>query len=264
MTTQTHVRPKRFYVPDGDGYLPKGLTISPWRGDSQNGVALGLIMSHALTAEPHYQAGHIARFTLDILRPAPAQRTVVRWRVARNGRRVQLLEGELESGGVVAARASALIVAPSGPAPDARPAPPPPSPPETAPEHAVIPAGTGLETRLVETRDAAASGRQSLWVRVVADIVEGSPATPVSAAIAAADFGASCMREYRKAWTSPNLDIAVHFARAPRGEWVHTACKPMALGAGIAIIDHHLSDRDGLFGRAHQTLYFSPVKRAAA
>ncbi len=264
MTTEAQVRPKRFFVPDGDGYLPKGLTISPWRGDSMNGVALGLIMSHALTAEPHYQAGHIARFTLDILRPAPAQRTTVNWRVARDGRRVQLLEGELESGGVVAARASALIVAPTPPFPEARANRPPPIPPQDAPERAVIPASTGLETRLVASRAEAADGRQSLWVRVSADIVEGFPATALSTALAAADFGASSMREYRKDWTSPNLDIAAHFSRTPRGEWVHSSFKPMALGSGVAVVDHVMSDLDGVFARAHQTLYFSRVKQAAA
>jgi len=262
-STSEQVRAKRFYVAEGDGFVPTGLSTSPWRRDSQNGLALGLLMTHTLVRRPEAAQGHLARFTLDILRPAPAALTTIAWRVARGGRRVQLLEGELIAGGEVSARASALFVAPTGPPPPPREMHPPPVSPEDALERTVLARGTGVDTRLVERRTESPTGRQSLWVRVEADVVPGAGATPIGAAVAASDFGGSSLRDYSKEWTYPNLDIAVHFSRAPRGEWVHASTLPMMLGRGTAVIDHHLSDRDGPFARAHQTLFFGRIREAA-
>jgi len=264
MAAEPAARRKRFFVAEGDGFVPTGLSTSPWRRDSQNGLALGLIMAHTLGARPEAADGRLARFTLDILRPAPAQLTHVAWRVVRGGRRVQLLEGELKAGGEIAARASALFVAPTSPTPAGQVLRPPPLRPENAPpDWLLMPRETGLHTLRAETRAESRSGRQSLWLRVEADIVPGSPASPVATAIAVSDFGGSTLREYGKGWTYPNMDIAVHFSRTPRGEWVHASSAPMMLGHGVAVVDHQLSDLDGPFARSHQTLFLSRRREAA-
>jgi hypothetical protein len=256
-------RRKRFYVAEGDGFVPTGLSISPWRGDAQNGLALGLMAVHTLEARPEAKAGKLARLTLDILRPAPAQLTRVTWRVARGGRRVWLLEAEIIAGGETAARASALFVAPAGPAPDAQPLRPPGALPQDAPERLIMPRGTGLLAVRDATRAEARSGRQSLWLKLTADIVPGSPASPIATAVAISDFGGSTLRDYSADWAYPNMDIAVHFSRTPRGEWVHAASAPMMLGHGVAVVDHHLSDLNGPFARAHQTLFLSRRQKAS-
>jgi hypothetical protein len=264
--TTAPARRKKFYLPEGGGFAPMRLAGSPWRGDAQNGVALGVLMAHTLETRADTGGGRLARFTLDIMRPAPAQLTQVTWRVARAGRRVRLLEGILEAGGVEAVRASALFVSPTGPTPPPQPLVSPGAPPDEAPEPPFVPIETGLEMRVLRRGRLTQAGervQQSVWVRLLAEAVPGGGTSTLAAAIAIADTGGASLREYTADWTSPNLDIAIHFSRTPRGEWVHAATAPMVLGNGVAVIDHRLSDVDGPFARAHQTIFYTPRRGAA-
>jgi acyl-coenzyme A thioesterase PaaI-like protein len=251
---------KPFYTREGDVFMPTGLSTSPWNRATQNGVALGVVMSHTLNEEVGAAHARLARLTLDILRPAPIGPTRVVWRALHDGRRVRLLQGELEADGVIAARANALLVAPSGPTPEAQSQLPPAISPEQATDETIVPRQTGLETRIVQRGrvDLSAARRpHRVWLRVEAEITPGAPASPVSTAMAAADCGGSSLGPLGAEWNSPNLDITAHFARAPRGIWVQTEAEPMMLGNGVAVINHRLSDRDGEFARAHQTLFFT-------
>jgi len=267
MTEPSEPRRKRFYLPEGDGFTPTRLSGSPWRGDAQNGLALGLLMAHTLETQADTGGGHLARFTLDIMRPAMAQLTHVNWRVARGGRRVRLLEGVLEAAGETAARATALYISPTGAPPPSMPLVSPGGPPETTTERPFVSREAGLDMKVGRRWSVDASGEscdQSVWLRVEADIVPGFGASPTATAIAAADIGGSTIRAHARDWTYPNLDIAVHFARQPEGAWVHAATRPLVLGSGVAVIDHRFSDTRGAFGRAHQTLYFTRGARSAA
>jgi hypothetical protein len=264
MTTTPDHEPKPLYRPDGGGFAPTSLSASPWQADAQNGVSLGALMAHTLGVQANPEGAYLARFTLDILRPAPRALTRVVWRVARAGRRVRLLEGELEAGGVIAARASALFVAPDGPAPPALALVPPAIPPEEAPPRPLNPRESGLESRLIQRGQPSEGVKLSLWVRVKAPIVPGAWASPITTAIAAADTGGAALGDYGAAWNFPNLDIAVHFARAPHGDWVHVDAEAMVLGNGTAVINHRLSDRQGAFARGHQTLFLTRRQPRAA
>jgi hypothetical protein len=248
-----------YFLPDGDGFVPTPLSFSPWVADAQNGVALGLLMAHTLERQSQLRREHIARFTLDILRPAPAAHTRIDWRALPAGRLARRLEGGLVAGGVVAARATALLVARGRPGPPAQMLQPAIAPPEEATDR-VTSRESGLEVRLIKDAAAVVSGKRlvrTVWVRVRADVSLGDRASPIATAIAAADTGAFSLGEYREGWNFPNLDIAVHFSRAPRGEWVRVDAQTLMLGTGIGVIDHHLADGDGAFARAHQTIFFS-------
>src|ERR1019366_3131992 len=102
---------------EGPHSLPQMQTPSPWRRDAQNGVALGLLMAQTLEAEIDLDREQLARFTLDILHPAPFAPTRISWRVTHADDRVRLLEGLLEARGLKAVRASALVLASSEAAP---------------------------------------------------------------------------------------------------------------------------------------------------
>jgi hypothetical protein len=257
---------KTFYVPAGDGFRPTALTMSPWRSDAQNGVSLGMLMVHTLETRADTGGGRLARFSLEIMRPAPRTLTHVAWRVARSGRRVRLLEGVLSADGIEAARVNALIVSPTGEAPPPMPLAPPGLPPEGSSTPSLMPFKSGLDMRLKRgaLTETGQRLRQRMWMRLLADIVPGVAPSPHAVALAVSDTGGACMNDYAKDWTWPNLDIAVHFSRTPRGEWVHASSDALVLGAGVATIDHHLSDIDGPFARAHQTLLFAPRRGAAA
>jgi hypothetical protein len=265
--TETSALPRKtFYVPEGDGFRPTGLTMSPWRSDAQNGVSLGMLMVHTLETRADTGDGRLARFSLEIMRPAPRTLTHVSWRVATSGRRVRLLEGVLSADGVEAARVNALIVSPTDEAPPPMPLAPPGPPPEGPASPSPMPYASGLDMRYQRRGGLAETGervRQSMWMRLLADIVPGVAPSPHAVALAVSDTGGASMNDYATDWTWPNLDIAVHFSRTPRGEWVHAHSDALVLGAGVATIDHHLSDVEGPFARTHQTLLFAPRGSAA-
>ena len=91
-----------YYGVDGDAFLPTALCASPWRRDAQNGVALGLLMAQTLEAELDPGREQLARFTLDILHPAPFAPTRISWRATHADARLRLFEGVLEAEGLKA------------------------------------------------------------------------------------------------------------------------------------------------------------------
>jgi len=249
-----------FFHQEGEAFAPTALSANHWHPDAQSGVALGLLMSHTLQAQPEAANGRLARFTLDILRPAPALPTRVAWRLANSEGTVRLLEGELEAGGQVAARASALFVDPTAASPPAMPLVPPIAAPEDAGKAPAMARQIGLEPRFLSVGRLGPSGERTphvLWLRLEADITPGVRASPISTAVAISDFGGSALGDYGSAWNFPNVDIAVHFARQPEGEWVQTRVSPLLLGENVGIIDHRLSDRRGPFAHAHQVMFFT-------
>ena len=61
-----------------------------------------------------------------------------------------------------------------------------------------------------------------------------------------------------KGFTFPNLDIAIHFNRMPRGEWLLIDALTESAGNGLAIVSSVFSDREGVYGRGHQILFVTP------
>jgi acyl-coenzyme A thioesterase PaaI-like protein len=125
----------------------------------------------------------------------------------------------------------------------------------------MLPLEMGLESRLIQR--GAAGGDQPLgrvWVRHLAPVVAGGARHPVIAAVLAADFGGSLSSGVeREKWTSPNVDIAIHFLRPPRDEWVLVEARALLLGNGGALIESELSDRSGLFAHVNLTLVLAPA-----
>jgi Thioesterase-like superfamily len=250
-----------YYGVDGAHFLPSALCASPWRPDAQNGVALGLLMAQTLEAEIDPAREQLARFTLDILHPAPFAPTCISWRLAHADARVRLFEGALEARGVKAVRGSAVVVAAGKPASSERREGL--TPPDEASDRDLN-QRSGLSVRMVKGKPQAAHVKETVWVRVDANIAAGRPASHIATAIAAADTGAISLSKYRSDWEFPNLDVAVHFVRPPQEGWLRVDTEPMMLGAGICVINHRISDGAGPCARAHQTLFFSHRRRESA
>jgi acyl-coenzyme A thioesterase PaaI-like protein len=255
-----------FFEPAGDGFTPNAIAGSPWGPGQLNGVAIGGLLAHSLLAAHPPQDMNIARFTLDILGRAPMAPIQAHWRPLREGRRTTVVEGRLVVEGADVARATALFVRKAeegGPATIF--APPDPLPQEAASADLMMSLKTGLESRLLQRGAAGADqplGR--VWVRPITSIVAGFSVDPVAAAVIASDFGGGLSSGIdRAAWTSPNVDIAVHFVRPPRDEWVLVEAQTLLPGNGSALVETRLSDRFGLFGQAHQILAVAPAPRRA-
>ncbi|HSC03719.1 MAG TPA: acyl-CoA thioesterase domain-containing protein [Solirubrobacteraceae bacterium] len=96
-----------FDVVDGR-FVATQLASGPWDTNAQIGGAPAALLARAFELVPAADGLMLARLTYDFIRPAPIGPVSVRASVARDGRRVQLLEGAMLAGGVEVVRARAL------------------------------------------------------------------------------------------------------------------------------------------------------------
>lgn len=238
---------------------PLHAATGPWDPGFQNGVALSGLMAHVFETTPSAEGMDVARFHIDILKPTPMRPFRITVTPVRDGRRLQVLDAELRVDGELTARASAVRLR-RAETPTASVGPPP-APPEAWPPRLLSPRRpifSMVESRQRQGPDGAA-GYGAAWFRLTGDIVEGCPITPFVQMALVSDMGSGQARvvDYRT-HTFANIDISVNLARAPRGDWVLLESEAVSHGEGRALVNTLLSDREGKFARAHQTLFIDP------
>ena len=98
-----------------------------------------------------------------------------------------------------------------------------------------------------------------MWVKFDIEMAAGTPMSPLVRAAMLGDMGSAIGSSFPvRDWTFPNLDISIHFNRAPRGEWVLLESLTEGAGNGLAIVSSTFMDRDGVYARGHQTLFLEP------
>ncbi|MDO7842061.1 thioesterase family protein [Sphingomonas immobilis] len=255
--TEDATAAQAFFEPTATGFLPTGAAASPWDGAHLSGVAIGGILAHAIDGVSGGMS--VARLTIDILGTAPRAESFLTVTTRRDGARIRLVEAELSAGGRVSARGTALLVraieTPAVESPLAYP------PPESFTDAAQTnrPALRGATQRRIVYGDLRESGPGAMWSRVAIPLVAGTPLSPLVRAAMLGDMGSAIgsvlpVRDY----TFPNLDIAIHFSRMPRGDWLLIDALTDTAGNGLGIISSTFSDRDGVYARGHQTLFISP------
>jgi len=247
--------------PDG-GFAPDWIARSPWREGVQNGLAVGGLMAHIMLEARPPEGMNIARFTMDILRPAPMATTRAVWKTLRDGRRTIVMEGVLLAGDdTEVARATALFVRRAVEGAPATRFPPPDIHPDDAPREYMLPRGMGLESRLIQKgTPSTPQPKGRVWVRQDAPTVADGAMHPIVCAVQAADFAGSLSSGIdREKWLSPNVDIAIHFVRPPHQEWVLVESEALLLGNGAVTVEAQLNDLDGLFAHSHVTLVTTAV-----
>ena len=239
------------FVQEGGCFVPTGIGVSPWTGKTIGGVPLAALSAHLMNGLPA-PAGvmHPARFAIDIFGAVPMAPLEGEARIVRDGRRVQLLEAELRSGGRTWARATMLRVredaTPPGDAPLTRPLP-----------------GADAPQQRSELCDAVqigerGQGKGARWVNFRPDTVAGEPLSPIERAVMIADFGSGIAPLFSMdEWTFANLDITLYLARLPRGEWLLIDAVSESAGNGVGLAHGLLGDRDGMFGRSTQTVFLA-------
>lgn len=250
-----------FYVPDGDGYLATELTRGPWDPDSQHAGPPCALLGRELDRAGSLERGRVTRASFEILGPVPMARLTVGANVIRPGRSVELIEGLMEHEGrpVVRARAWRIRTL-SIDAGEGRAEPDPVAGPEAAKERPFFPSGddlgyqTGMETRFVYG-GFTEPGPALAWMRMRVPLVAGECPTPLERVLVAADSGngVSSPLDYRR-WMFINADVSVSLRRPPRGEWVGLEATTYIEPDGIGMSDTRLRDRDGMIGRATQSL----------
>jgi hypothetical protein len=217
-------------------------------------------MAQALEAQPARAPMAFARFHLDILRPTPIAPFRVECAPTRDGRRMQLLEAKLVMDGEVLAHAVGLRLRLAET--PLIPTPPPASQPEMfAPKSRPGrgPMAELLDARTVHGGDWDTLGPAAVWLRFEGDLIAGEPLSPFVAAAMACDFGSGLSSILpRRSHTWANVDVSMNLARTPQGPWLLVEAETVTQGEGRALVNTSLSDRQGVFARAHQTLFVDP------
>jgi hypothetical protein len=245
---------------DGNRVVTSPDAAGPWDPRMQHGSAPAALVVWAAEAIPTSVPMQIARVTIDLMRPVPVAPLTIATEVLREGRKIQLCGIKLLAGGVVVVSATVLKIKTQAEV----------LPPEVGDLPLELP---GPDQSMVEPADHTGSpftkcismraargrfgmvGSASIWFRVNAPLIAGSPVSQAMRAVVAADFsnGTSSALDFSE-WTFINADLSVNLARQPVGEWIllDGECWIGPDGAGLAM--SRLADQRGYFGRAIQSL----------
>lgn len=278
-----------FYVPDAgdpERVTSTELTRGPWNGEAQHAGPPAALIARAIERCEGIGDGPeeriVGRITFEILKPVPIAPLRVRTRLARPGRRVDMVEAELSGEGgepLVRARAWRLLTSqvelPAGLASEEQESPAQragrpggesgtPAPPDTLPAASdFFPTGfdVGYHTAM-EYRFATGSflepGPAVCWMRMRQPLLAGEQPSPLQRVLVAADSGNGISATLGiDRYLFINVDLSVHLHRMPRGEWIWLDALTVPEPTGIGLADTMLGDGSGPIGRACQTLLVS-------
>lgn len=235
-------------------------TRGPWSLDSQHGGPPAALLGRAFELLPSDAPMRVSRFTIEILRPIPLAPLRVESKIVRDGKRVQLGEAALlaDDDPVALARAWRIRAADDAGAPEIlEPAhlPAPLDCPELEfppdPEQSYM---HGMEWRIA--KGTPFNGPSIVWFRMRVPLVEGEQPSPLTRTLAAADCGngISAVLDL-SSMLFINVDLTVHLAREPRGEWVALNAQTSIDPNGIGVATTTLWDEESQLGEGAQSLY---------
>jgi Thioesterase-like superfamily len=254
-----------FYERDGELLVPTELTRGPWDPVAQHGGPPAALLARAVERLDGGADFQVGRITLEILRPLPIAPLRAEARVARPGRRVQLVEASLSDGDGELMRASAWrirrerVELPA--AAIARPEPPPGPDRGRARDFFDTGQESGYHTAM-EARFVSGAFREPgpavVWLRMRYPLVSGEEPSPLQRVMVAADAGNGVSATLDLArYLFINVDLSVHLERMPAGEWLCLDAVTLPQPTGVGTADTVLSDEEGRIGRAVQTLMVS-------
>lgn len=269
------------FVRNDDGTVtPTSLSRGPWDPNALHGGPVAALLAGIVDAHPALVPMVVSRLTVELLRPVPLAPLSVDATVLREGKRLQVLDITVSSGGTEVARCRALrqrrSVVPLPAAADEAgagtiDAPPAPGPDELTRAAATwgLDGGEAYHSHAVDHRFAS-GGWEELgpvvdWTRLVVPVVAGEAVTAVQRVAAVADFGngISAVLPFDD-YVFINPDLTIHLFREPVGEWVclDTVTRLGCLdgrtgpftGSGVGMAESALSDERGRIGRSVQSL----------
>jgi hypothetical protein len=255
-----------FYERDGDRFRATELTRGPWDPGAQHAGPPAALLGYAFEGLPESEDFQVGRVTFEILRSVPIAPVRAQARVARPGRRVQMLEAELSDGDgevLMRARAWRIRTAEVEVPPEAIVDAKPPPPPEQAAETGFFPTGqehgyhSAMEIRFV-SGEFVEPGPATAWLRMRRPLVAGEEPTPLQRTLVVADVGngISASLDFRR-FLFINVDLTAQLERMPVGEWIGIDAVTLPQPSGVGSSDSVLYDQTGRIGRALQTLLIS-------
>jgi hypothetical protein len=249
-----------FYERTGDtAFVATSATQSPWDERLQHGSPPTALLARAMTANHPRAEMRIARLAVEFLGPIPLATMNVRTRVVRPGRRIEMIEGAIESDGreVVVARAWRIAVGPMHSVPPAATeADNVPAVPEARSEPQWIQDfgyGRAFDWRFVHGERGF--GPAAVWARPRVTLIAGEAAHALDHALLVADSANGISRELpMNEWifVPPSLSLALE--RYPDGEWTLLEARTTLSRDGLGISASRLADTAGYFGVGSQAL----------
>jgi hypothetical protein len=249
-----------FFLPRGAAFLATEATRGPWDEAHEHAGPPSGLLGRALERFQPRDDARIVRATIEILKPVPIAELEVEVAIARPGKRVELLEAVLTSGGdaVLKARAWRLRTATLALTDPPREALPGPETGRWEPFFQGA-ADVGYHTHM-DWRFLRGSFREmgpaTAWLKMKVPLLPDEVPSPLVRVLVAADSanGVSCALDPRE-YVFVNTDLNVFLHRVPEGEWVGMDSKTILDPSGVGLTETVLHDRSGPVGRALQTLY---------
>jgi hypothetical protein len=247
-----------------DLYVPTQAALGPWTDQSLHGGPPTMLMAREIERFQSDLDMFVTRLTVELLRPVGKARLMVRCRLVRPGRKVQLVEASLWRDEDEVARATALRIRRAKVEVPESTEPPPHALSETSGEW-TGPYGPGPAYHLlgVEIRTPReARGELApnwAWFRLKLPLVPGEEPSGLVRICAAADLpnGISYIVDPRKiSYVNPDLTVYVH--RLPVGDWVMVEARTWLEPHGTGLAEGALYDTVGRIGRSVQALLVEP------
>lgn len=248
---------------DAETFVATGATASPWDARMQHGGPPTALIAHAIAAAHPRDDVRIARVASEFLGAIPIGTMRVRTRVARPGRRIEMIEATIEIDGrdAVTARVWRIAVQPLGTVP---PGATPPEPVPAVPDDKPVPRwldfgyANAVEWRFVH--GGYAPGPAAAWGRPRIPLVAGEETAPVERALLLADSANGISGELRMGewlFVPPSLSIA--FERYPATEWVLLDARTTMASDGLGVTTLRLADERGWIGYGTQALFIEKM-----
>jgi hypothetical protein len=250
---------------DDDRFRATALTRGPWHPDHQHAGPPSALVCRAIErAAAKDGLTHLARLTVNLMRPAPIGECSVEVATDYVGRSAGHFSGRLIAQGKDVVRFTALMQREEdSPIPEGTAGHPPPKAPN---ECAVVTfpfkdRGLGYGD-LVENRIAAGQffkGPCAAWFRMNHPLVKGEEPSGYQRAAVAGDSGngISAAFDFAK-YVFINCDLTINLFRRPEGEWVCLEARTLFGGNGCGLAESALYDERGMIGRATQSLAVRP------
>jgi hypothetical protein len=254
-----------FFEARGDGvFAATELTRGPWDARLMHGGPPAALLGR----EIERLAGadmHVARITVEFLRPLAIGELVLRADTTRPGRKVRTFAGSLSQDGKELVRASALAIRRldmdlgivPGPEPARFAAPDTVAPWQFPFFRDTVGYHTAMEVRVV--RGALGEGAMTAWMRMRVPLLVSEAPSGLQRTLCAADSGNGLSVALNLArFTFLNPDLTVCLTRPPRGAWVGLDAVTRAEPHGTGLAESAIFDEGGPIGRAAQTLIVEP------
>lgn len=254
-------RAQWLYEQDRDIYVPGDLAIGPWAPGTQNGGAVAALLADVLDHTPSHTPMVAMDFHVEIFKPIPLHALVVRCNLLRDGKRLQIVQATASVADAPVAMATLVRLRPSPSLVTERSAQPlRRATPDRLPRlQSEFPVFDLLECRPFGT-PFTDPGAGAAWFRLHGQVVAGRSGSPLAAASLAADAGSGLSAIVRNGeWAFPNVSLALHAHRIPRGEWLLLDSEMATDGDGVAQVNSVYSDLEGSFGSAHQAVVLERV-----